>query len=976
MTLTHSLSGAGPFRPRWVINNSTTGGPLDVPALSAKYISTWVLGAKQAHNLTIDWVGLWNEHWEATPVMFAYAKELRAQLDAAGLQATKIIGPDAFTAAAETLCTGMVSDPVLRAAVGAIGVHGAIPGPGSACQQLGEGGLPLFSSEDGSTYGDTAGALLRVETSNAEYISSGSQGGNFWNPFGGYYPGIPFWGHSLLACHHPWSGHYTVRSTIWAGAHMCQHTQPGMSFVNSNATGALASGCGNMVTTVSPDGDDFTTIIGRAGLTTPQAPGNPRGCPAETATFTLAGRLATTATSVAVWLTQMDADGHPLKEFERQLADLPVRGGAFVASLPPNSIVTLTSLTKLGRKGAHPDPPAPAPFPFPYAEDFDSYPHEGSNIARYFSDMSGAFEVIPDPTTASAGGVLRQVTPIIPIGWYSLTADTLPYTQIGSFDWANYTVTASVHLPPAGSPAVGWVGARLGGNPECDGPAPICSNPWGLFAVLDNRQSPGAVRRGWQLRLHQRVKDIDSESTALFNATVAPARADATGGWARVELTVQGVLATVRVDGKLVASRVDVTGPLTAPGTTKSYLPRAGWAGLGGGRGYSTELYFDNFTVTSAAGPAASSGVSYCAPSLRAGMPLIGVPCGLDLPGLAWDLKPATAAAANRTAAVIISPRAAPALCAAGVGSGLQLLPCNGSDVAQQFLHPRGVATISSISGSAPGKSVSPWQTFTPGEGVRYGAGFGAGQKVTATRHLPQHQEKETIEFAVDGASQGLLTMPLGLPEDVVGCVGVCNINSLSAVTVTAVAPATFVAGAVSHGAAVVVSPDGKTATWPASSGCNQIAVLDPNSASVADPAFSVELSSAPNTSRASTARPFVDVGWCSRSLDPTGKGWKLPPGPSPAGWMGEQGDGLDWIFRSAGQFKASTDGPGGSSPAVGRSWCLPDSDSINRGTVRPWEPAVTSASCGPGGQVAWDTEFGYLWTGADTTGMCFGVCV
>ena len=67
-------------------------GPLDIPELSARYITAWVSGAKQAHNLTIDLVGLWNEHWEASATMFTYIKELRKQLDAAGLQSTKIIG--------------------------------------------------------------------------------------------------------------------------------------------------------------------------------------------------------------------------------------------------------------------------------------------------------------------------------------------------------------------------------------------------------------------------------------------------------------------------------------------------------------------------------------------------------------------------------------------------------------------------------------------------------------------------------------------------------------------------------------------------------------------------------------------------------------------------------------------------------------------------------------------------------------------
>ena len=157
--------------------------------------------------------------------MFSYAKELRVQLDTAGLQATRIIGPDAFTAAANTLCEGMQKDAELNKAIDAIGVHGQIPA--GACNQLAEDrGLPLFCSEDGSTYGDTTGALTRVSQCNSEHLSSRSQGSNFWNPFGAYYPGITFYGHSLMDCHHPWSGYYLVRSPIWAGAHQCQHVIP------------------------------------------------------------------------------------------------------------------------------------------------------------------------------------------------------------------------------------------------------------------------------------------------------------------------------------------------------------------------------------------------------------------------------------------------------------------------------------------------------------------------------------------------------------------------------------------------------------------------------------------------------------------------------------------------------------------------------------------------------------------------------
>ena len=66
------------------------------------------------------------EHWEAPATMYAYAKELRSQLDAAGLQATRIIGPDAFSNAAEALAQEIIQDPAgVGAAVDAIGVHGA-----------------------------------------------------------------------------------------------------------------------------------------------------------------------------------------------------------------------------------------------------------------------------------------------------------------------------------------------------------------------------------------------------------------------------------------------------------------------------------------------------------------------------------------------------------------------------------------------------------------------------------------------------------------------------------------------------------------------------------------------------------------------------------------------------------------------------------------------------------------------------------
>lgn len=97
--------------------------------------------------------------------------------------------------------------------------------------------------------------------------------------------------------------------------------------------------------------------------------------------------------------------------------------------------------------------------------------------------MSGSFEVMDD--------VLRQQTPQMPIGWFGLTADTLPYTIIGAIDWADVTVTADVLLPKSTtgkSTSIGWIGARVSQTAEeCDGETQLKLNDClscSLFLIL------------------------------------------------------------------------------------------------------------------------------------------------------------------------------------------------------------------------------------------------------------------------------------------------------------------------------------------------------------------------------------------------------------------------------------------------------------------------------------------------------------
>lgn len=70
-----------------------------------------------------------------------------------------------------------------------------------------------------------------------------------------------------------------------------------------------------------------------------------------------------------------------------------------------------------------------------------------------------------------------------------------------------------------------------------------------------------------------------------------------------------------------------------------------------------------------------------------------------------------------------------------------------------------------------------------PGQGVPYGAAFGEGDFVTAIR-----RSSTQIEFLVNNASQGMIALPGGIPEGVVGCAALCYPDNGAAATLSAVA--------------------------------------------------------------------------------------------------------------------------------------------------------------------------------------------
>lgn len=403
---------------------------------NADYIAKFVEGAKKYHNLTIDYVGIWNE----TPYDTEWIKLLKKTLVAHGLT-TKIVAPDSVNT--WEIIEAMNSDAALKEAVYAVGVHypgyepylnsGFKKGPPTynstpAAQQSGK---PLWASEAGPWRGDWKGAEELAKIYNRDYIEGKMTKTEIWSPITSYYDTLPLPGSGVMRANTPWSGYYEVQAALWATAHTTQFAQPGWQYIDS-AIGYLQQG-GSYVTLKSPNRKDYSIIIETVDATASQ-----------TATFQVTGGFSTG--TVHVWRS------NPTSEFLK-LADITPVNGSFTISLDADSIYSLT--TTSGQSKGTVVGTGSISFPLPYRDDFESY-NPGAT-PRYFSDQGGIFEIAQ--CSGRGGKCLRQVMPGKGIDWhYHLTPD--PETILGSTEWVDYQVSTDVFLDGGGYVSLfGRVGA-------------------------------------------------------------------------------------------------------------------------------------------------------------------------------------------------------------------------------------------------------------------------------------------------------------------------------------------------------------------------------------------------------------------------------------------------------------------------------------------------------------------------------------
>ncbi|KAJ8298792.1 hypothetical protein KUTeg_022852, partial [Tegillarca granosa] len=374
--------------PGWVGSGSRS--PYLNPELTASYIVKWILGAKQYYNLTIDYVGIWNER----PYDIKYIKVLRNSLDNAGLSHTRIVAADSNWGISDDI----LKDTQLAAAIDFIGVH--YPGTNSddAAKQTGK---QLWASEDYSTKNDNVGGGCWARILNQNYVNGLMTSTISWNLIASYYEALPYARDGLMTADSPWSGFYVVESPIWLSAHTTQFTTPGWKYLpHDKGVGKLSNG-GSFVSFVSPDLKDLTVVI----------------------------ETMASIKELNVWYSKLGFKGQATTMFQDR-KPVQVVNGQITLSLGLDEVYTLTTLT-IGQKGSYPLPPPQKPFPLPYTEDFENYDisAEPGNLAQ----QSGSFEIVM--STDSHKQILQQMVTEKPTSWCAAEKLNRSINIIGNSSW-------------------------------------------------------------------------------------------------------------------------------------------------------------------------------------------------------------------------------------------------------------------------------------------------------------------------------------------------------------------------------------------------------------------------------------------------------------------------------------------------------------------------------------------------------------
>ncbi|PKV89453.1 RICIN domain-containing protein [Streptomyces sp. TLI_146] len=472
------------------------------------YLMSW-LGCAKQHNLTIDYLGGWNERGFNA----AWYKNLHATLAAKGY-ATKVVGADDGW----QIATAMRGDSALNAAVDIVGAHypcgymSAMTSCSTTPDALATG-KQLWASENGSEDAAT-GAVPMARAINRGYLDARMTAFINWPVVAALYPNLSFNSMGLVTANQPWSGAYSVDRSAWATAQTTQFTAPGWQYLDT-ASGYLGGNRsnGSYVSYAAPGRAAWSTVFETMDATA-----------AQTVTLKVAGGLP--AGALHVWSTDFSGNGataHLVPE-----PDLTATSGTYRLTLQPGHLYTVTTTT--GQGAGTVTSPQRTPLALPYADSLAGT--ATGQEARYVAAMNGAFETAPC-AGGRTGRCLRQQAPTTPIRWTDESTPQ-PYALMGDVNWTDYTVRSDALLEQQGAvELLGRVGTQGRNNN-------------GLNAYHLRVADTGA----WSLL---RTDTAWSSTTLASGTVIAPGLKT----WHTLALTFQGATITAKLDAATLATVTD-----------------------------------------------------------------------------------------------------------------------------------------------------------------------------------------------------------------------------------------------------------------------------------------------------------------------------------------------------------------------------------------------------------------------------------
>ncbi|KAK6174597.1 hypothetical protein SNE40_017840 [Patella caerulea] len=432
--------------PGWIGNG--TRSPYTNPTQTAMYIIKWIQGAKQYYNLTIDYIGIWNER----PYDITYIITLRNMLDNSGLTNVRIVAPDGSW----SIASDMFKNATLNAAIDYIGCH--YPGTYSTKQAVNTG-KQLWASEDYSTFNDNVGGGCWARILNQNYVNGNMTSTISWNLIASYYMNLPFYRDGLMTAVEPWSGNYIIESPIWLTAHTTQFTSVGWKYLRHGSGVGKLNGGGSYVALISPDGKDFTIVIetfshDHSICIRPPLP--KYTVSPQQIMIDLKGSFAG-VTQLNTWYSKPSYSTGVEDIFFLKKAPLALTNGQGQLDIGVDEVWTLTTINT-GVKGSFPPPPASAEFPLPYSDDFESYmdSQEPSNLAQ----QTGSYEVF-NSTSGDHGKIMRQVVTEQPVSWCSAEKLNVSLSVIGDPQWADLYIECDVRIGNVNNTDGAFIAARV-----------------------------------------------------------------------------------------------------------------------------------------------------------------------------------------------------------------------------------------------------------------------------------------------------------------------------------------------------------------------------------------------------------------------------------------------------------------------------------------------------------------------------------